>query len=585
MDLVELPYSFSQLPLLLADQFRQEARARGVELGEDELEALHRARLLVPLFRLSRDGRPIVEALRNRLLLGRQLAHWSAPSLVDLVQFQACRQLYDPADERLVSGRQRRHKVKLTGYGTDVYAPYETSVYVYSQHQLMALPVVSRALGFLDRKPWHEGEPVRLKASSRWKSAWQMDSRKLREMAIAASAIEPIYYPRVTGRLKLRGHSDLRDFRDFDLWRDGLQVTHMLGWLGIDADWLKESGSRLLYEADRIDPLRDWSELVARADPDKWALLRGAARSAMDLRITAELFLGYHDDLVEAGKTMSLNQPRQRTRGPFAYRLKRTRPLDGVLTEFGLSPHPRLVLVVEGATELLLIRRAMEMLGVSTDEDFISVQDAEGVDKDLKALLGFLAPRVKPDTEGRYLDLIRPPTRFLVVFDPEGRVSTEEARSKRRTGWVDRIHRAIPCESKNQAVREQIDPLVELTTWNQRGESFEFAHFTDRQIAVAIGRLPGHRQPQTLQAATTTVTKLRSVRGGLDSMFPNSSKGRLAEELLPVLEAKIRRAQSRGAVGNIAMVKVLDRAIELAYEFPRRNLVIGLRPRLGSEER
>lgn len=269
--------------------------------------------------------------------------------------------------------------------------------------------------------------------------------------------------------------------------------------------------------------------------------------------------------------------------GRFDHRLKRSRTLDEVLTEFGLSPHPRLVLVVEGATELLLVPRVMQMLGVSTDEAFISVQDAEGVNKDLNALMAFLAPRVKPDGDGRHLTLIRPPTRLLVVLDPEGRVTTEEARQERRKVWVDRIHRAIPGASKNKAVREQIDPLVDLITWNPRGESFEFAHFTDCEIARAVLRLPGHERPQTLQAATATVAKLRSVRGGLDSMFPNSSKGRLAEELQPVLEGKIRRADSRGTAGNIAMVKVLEKATALAYEFPRRNLVIGLRPRLDSD--
>jgi hypothetical protein len=578
LDLLEWPYSFSQLPLLTAEQFRREASGRGVELAEDELEALHRARLLVPMFRLSRDGRPIATALRHEPVLGRQLAHWFAPSLADLVQARACERLYDPAIERLVSHRQRCHKVNLTDYGTDIYATYETSLYAYSQHQLMMLPAVSSALGFLDRKPRNEGEPMGLNVSSRWKSIWQTESRKLRDMAIAASVLEPAYYPRVTGRLQLADQSEIEDF---DAWQDSLSPTAMLKWLAIKADWLKESAAKLLHQADRIDPLRDWSEVVARADPEKWALLRGPARSAMDLRITTELFLSYHDELVEKGKATRIERARPRTRGPFDRRLKRTRSLDEVLTEFGLSPHPRLVLVVEGATELLLVPSAMQMLGISTDEDFISVQDAEGVDKDLNALMAFLAPRVRSDGDGRHLPLIRPPTRLLVVLDPEGRVTTEEARQDRRKVWVDRIHRAIPGGSNSQAVREQIDPLVDLITWNLRGESFEFAHFTDREIAAAILRLPRHERPQTLQAATATVAKLRSVRGGLDSMFPNSSKGRLAKELQPVLEAKIRRAESRGTVGNIAMVKVLQKATDLAYEFPRRHLVLGLSPRLG----
>ena len=120
LDLLELPYSFSQVPLLTAEQFRREASGRGIELTEDELEGLHRARVLVPMFRLSRDGRPIAKALRHELVLGRQLAHWFAPSFVDLVQAQACGRLYDPATERLVSRRQRCHKVSMRDYGTEV---------------------------------------------------------------------------------------------------------------------------------------------------------------------------------------------------------------------------------------------------------------------------------------------------------------------------------------------------------------------------------------------------------------------------------------------------------------------------------
>ena len=51
-----------------------------------------------------------------------------------------------------------------------------------------------------------------------------------------------------------------------------------------------------------------------------------------------------------------------------------------------------------------------------------------------------------------------------------------------------RIQGAIPDAGSDPVIREQLDSLVELTTWNQREESFEFAHFTDRQIATALLR-------------------------------------------------------------------------------------------------
>jgi hypothetical protein len=147
---------------------------------------------------------------------------------------------------------------------------------VYSQHQLTSLPLVGNVASCFDHKPRREDEPLRLKAPTGWKKGWVKSASELRDIAISAAALEPIYHSRVVGKLTLRGRSDVADFVDFEQWRDGAQASKMLKWLGIDAEWLKQSGSRLLYEADRIDPLRDWSELVARADPDKWGFFVGA---------------------------------------------------------------------------------------------------------------------------------------------------------------------------------------------------------------------------------------------------------------------------------------------------------------------
>jgi hypothetical protein len=69
---------------------------------------------------------------------------------------------------------------------------------------------------------------------------------------------------------------------------------------------------------------------------------------------------------------------------------------------------------------------------------------------------------------------------------------------------------------------------------------------------------------------------LRAAHGNLETMFRQSTKGRLAEELRPVLERKLKRAQEHDTLERIALVAVIDRAIELAIEYPRRNLVIGL---------
>jgi hypothetical protein len=49
--------------------------------------------------------------------------------------------------------------------------------------------------------------------------------------------------------------------------------------------------------------------------------------------------------------------------------------LNALLTEFGLAPHPHLVVAVEGQTELVLFARNAK-LGVPSDDDFIVAEDA-----------------------------------------------------------------------------------------------------------------------------------------------------------------------------------------------------------------
>jgi len=97
-----------------------------------------------------------------------------------------------------------------------------------------------------------------------------------------------------------------------------LKPGSMLRWLGINAAWLKAKGALPLRRADELDQLGNWHELVREADPRRWERLQGDARSAVDLRVAAEIFLLYHDDLVTAGRAKPLDRPRRRWRGePF----------------------------------------------------------------------------------------------------------------------------------------------------------------------------------------------------------------------------------------------------------------------------
>lgn len=114
-------------------------------------------------------------------------------------------------------------------------------------------------------------------------------------------------------------------------------------------------------------------------------------------------------------------------------------------------------------------------------------------------------------------------------------------------------------------------------TWTRNGESSEFAHFTDRQIAMGL-LATATRGQISLAEATAAVTAIRLKRGNLSAACKGFgvSKPELADALWPTLESKIRSALARQTARRIPIVRVISRATHLANEPPRRNLVLAL---------
>jgi hypothetical protein len=415
---------------------------------------------------------------------------------------------------------------------------------------------------------------------------WQLENarkegRRLRELIIALSVLDPVFYPAIIGRVSLPAE---RDFEAFFRWRDRQRLTAPLTWLGVDAEWIKEAGRELLWRANSIDPLRNWVDLVAEISPDRWTRLRGDARLAVDLRVAAEIFLRYYERLVRGRRARAIPVPPRRMPSAFDGRLKRGPNVDGLLTDYGISPHPRLVMVLEGETELAVMPRVLAKLGVSLRDDVLALQNAAGAGRDLASLVAFaIAPRVRAEPDLPYLHLVRPPTQLYVVFDSEPPVDSDGARERRRQDWLNRIvaslsSGAVDDPSTTELVRGQLDRLVHLRTWNSRGESFEFAHFTDLAIARAIDRLDQRTKKPTLSELRAIVGNLRRQSSGLKNVLDGvPSKVALAEELWPTLERRIDAAKRRETESRIPIVAVAYEAVRLAHELPRRNLVIDLK--------
>lgn len=563
LDLLDLPFTFWQLRLLTEDQFRREAKARGVDLFERQLEGLHRLRLLIPFLRVARDGRAIAAAARRDDPYIWEHAHRQPTYRADLLSAREAGRLHDPAEEHFIARRRLQREV---GEVT-----YRSSEYLYSHHQLLALPLLRSALPYL--RYVETGEVNGFREVHRSTAGyWQGQAKWLHSRLVALSALEPIYYPGIVGRIRYNGDEFLR----YEAWRHDLRPRAMLDWLEVDPAWVKESAGSLLDQAENIDPLGRWSELVREAEPRRWEWLKGEARSAVDLRIGAEILLRYYDRLAKGRIAPKIKQPPERWRDQFGGRLKPQGSLDRVLTGFGLSPHPSLVLVVEGDTELLLFPRLMQLYEVRRDRDFIAIENAMGVGTDISALIAYaVAPQTERDERGRYLRPLRPLTRLLAVMDAEGKYATAKSREERRQAWISRILDTLPPESRTPAVRESIDRLVAVETWDGKGQSFEFAHFTDRQLAVGTAAID-QRAHLSLEKRIEIAGSIRASGGKLDPLLGRASKIDLAEVLWPVLRRKIKRAEGRGTERRIPIVRVLDHAIELAHDLPRSNVVIPL---------
>jgi hypothetical protein len=110
-----------------------------------------------------------------------------------------------------------------------------------------------------------------------------------------------------------------------------------------------------------MDPLGSWWDLVRFGRRDRWDKLKGEAVLALDHRVAAEMLLRFHEDLAAAGAAPIIEPPDRRYADPRHRQIPRDDAgLEQAVTDFGLSPHPSLVLVLEGETEMVLVPRALD---------------------------------------------------------------------------------------------------------------------------------------------------------------------------------------------------------------------------------
>jgi len=367
---------------------------------------------------------------------------------------------------------------------------------------------------------------------------------------------------------------------------DAIAALRLLDWKASDLERVAEN---LVTRAGGLDPLDDWLELVRNCTSEQWFKLRGDALIAIDLRFAAEMLFRFYEDLVAEDAAEPLPEIPRRANHPLKRRLKRSPgELDKTLMEFGLSPHPSVALVLEGPTELLLIPRVMDLLGIPHEKSFIEIINMEGVERELDTFAAHFAAPALGELHGDMARLERPPTTFLVAVDPEGGLRTQEGRDEKRRSWIRHVTEALKRNHSRIPLREDIESLIPpVETWDGLGQCFEFAHFTPREIAAALislgggrGQVPSLDELERILISVQAKQRERgaSIKAAWNGWEWEPRKTQLAEQLWPILRGNVERARAEGALDSVPAARVVIKALDIAARTHRNLVSIRLEP-------
>jgi hypothetical protein len=560
---VSMPWAFSQQHPLDTAEFIREAEKRGVRLDAPALRELYRVGVLVPLVTVTtRPVRP--------------------PAPIDA---------HEPvrAGTRLAQLRYGRDTGRLRDLAIEPYRPrlrFDSARisdprgwwngHIYSWYQLLVLPVVEPLL--LRACYYRRGKRLYPKLKEPWEPT-KGDTERLRRIAAVLMALEARYLPNLDPEWVRLSGTNTEEWQEY---RRTYNPEAVLTALGCSPKQISDDAEHLLFKAHNLDPVgRRWSYLMRRAPSDAWKELTGRARMAIDHRISSEILLRFYEDLAHRGVAEPLPEIPPLSWHPLHERLSyRPHTLDQDLASLGISPHPRVVLIVEGETEEYLIPRVWQALQLPNAPELMRVITLRGVKERIVKVGAFAAAPLVGELQGEYYDLIKPPTKLLVAVDPDPPYHTPEEVEARRTEVLDEIKLMLVAQGA-EADPDDLGELVEIRTWSE--SCFEFEHFTDDELAKAILEVyRGYGAPDQA-GLIKALSAHRANRQDIGKVWtnwrpPEVSKTALAKKLWPVLEAKI---QDESAPHAPTIAKVVYEAYLEAQKFRYWNYVLRAAPRPG----
>jgi hypothetical protein len=164
----------------------------------------------------------------------------------------------------------------------------------------------------------------------------------------------------------------------------------------------------------------------------------------------------------------------------------------------------------------------LERLEARWPRHFIELHNVRGNQANIGRLASTIAPLALDKNYGNYVDLVRPATRFLVVFDREGPFATDAKAEEVRQKWIEEFFTSMPEAYQTPTMREALNHQIELHLWEHG--AFEFAHFTDDELYTAIQSACARLGSGRCTTGRWQIEDARNQNRSIERVFPGRSK-------------------------------------------------------------
>lgn len=370
---------------------------------------------------------------------------------------------------------------------------------------------------------------------------------KKRARTLALITLTTRHLPGVNGQFTTPSGVD-RDAVDAS--RFAIDDAQRLSLVRYPASRLREDAEALLSSA-RSDPMIAWWPLLRHSNATGWSKLAGVSADHLWRRLGAEVLLRAHDELAEVGIVEPLpDLSASGWWGPLHDRVSHSSTagdsLEQALGKFGLAPHPRVLLLVEGQTEFLHFTKLLRLFGLDRP-DMVRLQNCHtsGAKADLITRFA-VAPRLA-EPRGDIQMLQSHPTALVIAMDPENAWTTPSKREKSRRALMSAIREEVEAQrdGTGRIGDEDLNFLVTIHVWGEN--TFEIANFTDDELIQGLTELAASQgvatHPAWTEQAATELAAARNkpndIKVPIERLGLREEKVKLAEILWPALLAKV----------------------------------------------